>query len=296
MTTTANVLTSPAPVTPIREAYLRLKDEISQVREADLITINVDVQGIITSMRGRMGQIMAFRDRLATDLPTIDPASFDKLEDYTLATAYTHGQYRATSMPSESFQAVLLEAIEYRGILLADASALHQRGIIDGSKLGDLKGANGYKSTAFDLLTLYTLLRESWDRITGRTALTLDELERAGIVADELMLAAGIRESGPQMMTTVILNRQRAFTLFAQSYDQVRRCIQFMRWNEGDADDIAPSLYAGRRRKSGSELNPEEPAPAEATPAPAVVPTAKVADKVENHVAPGLPGANPFGS
>jgi hypothetical protein len=40
--------------------------------------------------------------------------------------------------------------------------------------------------------------------------------------------------------------KQRTFTLLATRYDQVRRAMSFLRWNEGDFEELAPSLYIGR--------------------------------------------------
>jgi len=40
------------------------------------------------------------------------------------------------------------------------------------------------------------------------------------------------------------------------AYDHVRRIISFLRWNEDDVDQIAPSLYAGRTtgRRKGTDV------------------------------------------
>jgi hypothetical protein len=54
--------------------------------------------------------------------------------------------------------------------------------------------------------------------------------------------------------------RQRLFTLFVTAWDQVRRALGFLRWNEDDVDDIAPSLYAGRARRK-TDVPPEPPEP-----------------------------------
>lgn len=43
--------------------------------------------------------------------------------------------------------------------------------------------------------------------------------------------------------------RQRAFTLFANAYDQCRRAATYLRWNEGDADELVASLHGGRTRR-----------------------------------------------
>jgi len=44
--------------------------------------------------------------------------------------------------------------------------------------------------------------------------------------------------------------RNRVFTLLTRRYDQVRRAVVFLRWDEGDADRIVPSLYKKHRGSS----------------------------------------------
>ncbi|WP_200850180.1 hypothetical protein, partial [Klebsiella pneumoniae] len=43
--------------------------------------------------------------------------------------------------------------------------------------------------------------------------------------------------------------RRRAYSVFVQTYDEVRRAMTYVRWEEDDVDEIVPSLYAGRSRK-----------------------------------------------
>jgi hypothetical protein len=59
--------------------------------------------------------------------------------------------------------------------------------------------------------------------------------------------------------------------LLAQVYDQCRRAVFFLRWNEGDADAIAPSLYTKRPRRAASlapEVQQPEPEPANGVATP----------------------------
>ncbi|MBI5479925.1 MAG: hypothetical protein HY906_13755 [Deltaproteobacteria bacterium] len=37
--------------------------------------------------------------------------------------------------------------------------------------------------------------------------------------------------------------RDRAFTLLVNAYDTFQRAVTYLRWNEGDAGTIAPSLF-----------------------------------------------------
>ena len=43
--------------------------------------------------------------------------------------------------------------------------------------------------------------------------------------------------------------RSRAFTRFIVAYTEVRRAVAYLRAHEGDAESIAPRLYAGRPHK-----------------------------------------------
>src|SRR5262249_14133252 len=100
-------------------------------------------------------------------------------------------------------------------------------------------------------------------------------LDQARDIGEKLLAAVGAKEQGPALVAAQALQRQRNFTLFANAYDQVRRAISYLRWNEDDVDDIAPSLYAGRgtgRKKPESVQPAPTPAPNPApTPAPAPV-------------------------
>lgn len=234
---------------PIREAFLRLQDEIAAVKDTELIHINLDIPSLVTATRGRLAGLLVFREPSQREFRTADLSAFDKLEDYALATAYAHSQYRLRSTAPEDLPKLQAQAVEYRDTLYLDACTLHHHHLIDGETLGKVKRSTGYRDTAFELLTLYALLREHWEAIEGKTALTLEEIERAGMVADQLMVALGDKASGQRELDSAILVRRRAYTLLVRAYSQVRRCIQFLRWEEGDFDQIAPSLYAGRCKR-----------------------------------------------
>jgi hypothetical protein len=118
----------------------------------------------------------------------------------------------------------------------------------------------------------------------------MDELNRAQNLGVELNIDIGQRNQAPAAVATVALERQQAFTLFVRAYDQIRRGVSYLRWDEDDVDTIAPSIYAGRKHKSSTDAKTKpavEPAALKAkTGAPVVEPATKPAV--------GLPGADPF--
>ncbi|HEY1532657.1 MAG TPA: hypothetical protein VGF76_01520 [Polyangiaceae bacterium] len=289
---------------PYPEAFQQALLAAQAVPEDELITINIDLPTAVTTAVGTLPQILALRDRVVAELPKFDISHFDLLKTYTLAAAHAHSLYAAASAPPAALVALNTAGLTLRDTLYSDAVALVNRGLISGEKLGDFKSNVGYKNLAFDLMGLVALLRGNWDKIKSKTALTSDELDQAERLGGQLVDAVGAREQAPAAVLEVSLQRQRNFTLFANSYGQARRAISYLRWDEQDVDTIAPSLYAGRNTtKKKDTTQPTAPAPVAGTapigsaaagkaplsPAPAVA-----APVINTPVAAGLPGSSPF--
>jgi hypothetical protein len=296
-------MTDPTAVPRFRDAYERLIDEIRKVSDDDLVTINIDVPTAVTTVLGTLPEVRSLRAQIVTEIPNFDIERFDKLEAYTLALGHAHALYLAASTPSESLDELSQRVADSRELLLSDATALAQRGFVSGQRLRELKGPNGYRNVAFDLFMLVALLRESWDKIVGKTAIQPIELDQAEVLADRLLTAVAAREQAPAVVADTAENRQRAFSLFVESYDHARRAVSFLRWKHDDVDQIAPSLYAGRGNRRKVEPQP--------TAAPSTAPTAGTAGTAAvpgapntpsngsqardaNHSGVGLPESHPF--
>jgi len=194
---------------------------------------------------------------------------------------------------------LLAKVAAFRDNFASDAHALVQRGILAPESLAALKGVTGHKNIASDVLTLTTLFRTNWQRLTGRTCITLAELDEADAALDALITDLGLREQTPMTKEANAIERQQAYTLFVNAYDQIRRAISFLRWDQGDVDEIAPSLFGGKRRRAATEAEP----PAESATTPAAG-SAAAAGPVANaavaggttvaNAAVGLPGSDPF--
>jgi hypothetical protein len=260
------------------EIYAKLLPELSSLSKDELTFINVDMPSVVATVLGALPEVRALRSELER-VPDFDLATFDKLEDYATALGYTHAQYVTATQPSDDLEALSEEALGVREQLLADATALSLRGFIDGNRLKELRGANGYKNLATDLQGLAGILQESWAAVQGRSGVEMADLERAMKLGQRLLRVVGLREQGPATAAVATDIRQRAFTVLTRAWDQVRRAVMFLRWNIGDADQIAPSLYAGRgnRRKTPVETplpdtEPSVPVPSAPAAGPGAVP------------------------
>ncbi len=264
-----------------------------------------------------MPQILAQRDRVKDELPKFDLSHFDQLEQFALAAAHAHGNLLAASSPPEALLELNTKGMAMRDMLYTDAVALAGRGLISGDRIGDFKANVGYKNVTYDLIGLASLLKQNWDRISSRTGIQASELDAAEALAGQLISALSAREQTPAIVADVAVQRQRNFTLFAQAYDQVRRAISYLRWDNEDLERIAPSLYGGRvvNRKKGDDTQPgaapaagttagataNGAATATATPHPAPVAgvtAPSAASSAAKAPAPpaSLPGASPFAS
>lgn len=295
------------PRARLREAFERVLPELRALPEEAVRKINVDVPTAVATILGALPKIRAVRPQIEEQLPQHDLAEFDRLEEYTLALAYAHGAYLAASQPAHSIEEINAEAMRLREVMLADANVLIVRGIFDKTRVAEIRLGNGYRDTAFDLVALVNLYRSKWSEIEGRTGVSLAELEQAEIVADRLITAIGEREQAPVKRSVAIDDRMRAFTLCTDAYTHARHAIAYLRFNHGDANAIAPSLYLGRggRPRAQDESEDGEPEPIESDfvaldktePTPiesGISPPPTDATSAAAEVPVGFPGGSPF--
>ncbi|WP_437747018.1 hypothetical protein WMF39_19545 [Sorangium sp. So ce1504] len=242
-------------------------------------------------MLGVLPGLLALRSAIAERLPTHELASLDRLEAYALAAWYAHLAWLSSGGAENALKPLLAEAAPLRENLLSDAEALARRGLLDADTVAEIRAGQGYIDTANDLVALSALFTASWSEVAGRTAATEEEVRRAGEIGPQILAALGVREHGKGPGPTEAADRRaRAFSLLVHAYDQTRRAVTYLRWDEGDADAIAPSLYKGRTGRAASSSDaaaaPADEAPAAPT-APAPTGTAAPTDTA----APSGPGA-----
>ncbi len=273
------------------ESYNKVIGEIRAVPDAELAEHNVSINGSVTTILGALPEIVALRPEIAK-LPQIDQKLVDGLGDYARAAGEANSRYAIAMGPESDLQDLYEAAMREREVLRSDASALATRGIIDPARLSAFKGLTGFKNVAFELIDWANLMHEVWPTIEGKTALTQAEIEHAKDVGEKLVVAAGLREQGPAMVQDVARVRDQAFTLMMRAYDEVRRAVTFLRWKQGDADTIAPSLYAGR---GGRGKATKADATTDTAPTAPAAPT-NGANNAPVATAPGMPGGSPLAS
>lgn len=247
-------------------ALARVTPDANALRSEQLQPVNLDLAQAYTTVLGALAGILYLRPRLAR-LPEFELASLDKLHDFALALLYVHASYLHTQVPASSLAPLAQECSARLDVLLRSAAAAVDYGLLPAEELGTYRKANGYRPLALDVIALVRVLTAHAPRLQGRTAFTREDLDAAERCGNKLLEAVAERERLEQSAPALSDLRQRVFTLFASAWDDVRRGVTYLRWKEGDADKLAPSLYAGRNYRSRDA----SAAPTAASPAAPVV-------------------------
>ncbi len=254
-------------------AYDRVLPALKALPAEKVRRLIVNVPSAVALLLTAYARIAPMRAQLVQALPQFDATQLDKLQDYALALRDADVLYAAEPASPAELATVAEEAIDTRGRLSADVDALTLRGLLDATQLDKCTNSPAHKDVAKDLLILVAVLHINFATIQGHCGVTEPELDRAAKVAGRLLRLVGERDNGPITTQQSSDLRDRAFTICDNAYDEVRRALHWVRWEEDDADTIAPSLYAGRKRRPSAEDAIAAPAtPATQAPAPSAQP------------------------
>jgi hypothetical protein len=269
----------------LHAAYLAFSERIAMVDRDDPLATGVDTLTAAKIIYGALPAIMKHREEAAR-LPDFDVKVFDDLEGAVQAALFTQYEYQSLSRPPEPIHELLEKSRLMLGRLRVAADALLDSRIFDSGFDGQLNGGVGHAQLAADLSVMARLFEREWTRARGKTAITEEEWQEALRLGDALLRAVATRDQQSNARAEMAELRQKAKVHVTLAYDAVRRAIEFLRWNKGDAAAIVPSLFAGRtlRKPKEDELVDTQPS----GPPPIVIPVTPVPP-----ITPAEPDATP---
>lgn len=279
-----NVALVPSPATAIPPVHnpanepesslaaQRVAADMELVVGGETEAINIDSVWLVTFVLASTTRLATYQHAIAA-LPGIDATRIGKLRDYTLALAYWQGRTQSSAVHTPELAAMVARAVEIRDRTLGDLKSLANHGLIAASQLEKFVGSPAHRKLGLDLVSMAGLVHTEWPRIGGKTLITLEAMDEAATLGERILQAAGERDAATTVEASQAQKqRDKAYTLVVRTYAQARRAITFLRFDEGDAEVILPSLYAGRGgRKRGDEAT-ASPTDRDATPAaPSVI-------------------------
>jgi hypothetical protein len=266
----------PAIPAEAAKAFAEVEPLLATLSPKELAPINTDIPRAVSIAVGAFPHIVALRAD-AAKLPLFEITNVDRLGTYALAAWYAHLLALPATLASQ-LAALLDEAKPLREAMLLSAELLAHMGYFDKNAVKAIRAGQGNLDTANDLVALAALFTSGWLQVENKSPIQWEQVEQAAQLGPRILVALGVRDQ-PGVKAPDPADpgerRARAYTLFVRAYHQCRRAVTYLRWDEGDADEIAPSLFANRGpRKVAEEAGepgasePGDAAPAE-TPAPA---------------------------
>jgi hypothetical protein len=247
---------SPRPSADVFEsAYQSLLPDMRALRHSQVMPIHVGIPGAITKALQIQPTVAKLINRIVEAAPEVDPHLPERLITHALALGHAHTLFVTVSEGVDELPSLSKEGRKLRAVLLTGAQVLIQRGLIEAGAVRRLRANRGYHTLAFDLRILAELLRP-WPASNVHLSLvSAAELERAMQLAAAILNILGRRGRLDADIADAADLRRRAFTLFARVYNETRRAVVFIRWQQCDADQLVPSLYTKRkdRRKNDTK-------------------------------------------
>ena len=176
----------------------------------------------------------------------VDAALLDQLWCLAWAVKYVAA---VVTRPKDPVRALAARCRVLRREAIQVLTPLAQRGLVGGAALRDLSSARGHLDLAVDIGRLAVVLRTHWADIENKCPFVEAEIAEMEAIGVALVKARAMRSVKLETLApSVIL--ARALTLLRHRYDALRRALQYVRFYEGDAEVIAPSLHCKRRRRA----------------------------------------------
>jgi hypothetical protein len=251
-----------SPPNAAADAFTKVEPELAALPTEEVMALPADFGAVVNAVLAAVPRILEHRDIIADQLPRHPIALIDKLETYAQAAWYAHLVHAYSSNGPEALKALVDEAQKLREGLLIAAEALAHRNILDADAVAHIRKGSGNADTAGDLTALAALFKDSWGKVSSKTAVERHEIDRAAELGPAVLVALHAKKHAGKPVDTES-QRARAFTLLAHAYDSCRQALTYLRWKEGDVDAIAPALgkkRPGRKPGGSKEAAAEEPA------------------------------------
>ncbi len=247
-------------------SYAKIKPRLAKLQPDEVIAVNVEVAAAVSIAMGAVTNLRPMREAIASELPKHPIDALDDLEDYALSFWYAHVLSENAEGGGEAPKKLMEEAGPLRESLLIAAEALAHKGLLDGKRVAEIRSGRGHADAANDLSALAEVFTQSWERVKSKTAVELHEVQRADELSTKLALAINAKETnggGAGKPADPADRLARAYTLLTRAYNDCRRAAAYIRWEQGDVDDLAPPLTRkSPSRKPGSTSKAREAAPA----------------------------------
>jgi hypothetical protein len=281
-----------------RQCFLRMESRIRAIPPQRLIQPRVDPIYASSVALGAVPRYAPLRPRMDKFAGEVDLALIDCVPELAHALSYATGDYIRLTTSGELLQDLIQEGTTLRAFLFDVKELCERQGLIQGVPLTQNPRLTGSINVSRDLTAAKRFYEECDEELLKKLPVTTAQLDRAGYIATRLLEGAGTKTATPAEIAEAERVQLQSFICLMDGYEEVRAVVKLLRRKEGDAEQIAPSVYAGRStgKRKGEEEEVTSEAPAMPAPAPAPGATSPAAPLAAAEVPVGHMGGNPFTS
>ena len=240
------------PSTPLGSALDELRRELQALAPEDVRLPRIDVDRAVELVMEAQSRVESRLDEIRAVCPSFDPASVHRIRLAALALRDANAAVKRDPDLRRRMSDLLAEARSTRRLLMKTAALAELLGEPMQPPLLEMRRRQEPRAIAEDLIQLSSGLTGVWGRVEAQVPLTRTQLDRAPVVAEALLRAL---DEGFETERESVDLRNRAFTILRDRYEEMRRVVTYVRWHEGDAKEIVPSLFTLRRRRVGSRYS-----------------------------------------
>jgi hypothetical protein len=201
-------------------------------------------------------RIIPFRAQLVA-LTGFDGSLIDRVSEYGRAAMYALKRERANGLEKSVTHPKLVEELEQAYFrFYKTAEYLVAMGLMNKQILAAARTGTSVVDRSTDLGTLALEFDAHRARLGTNVILTADEIARAAKLSREVVDSLVQRSNAESAPSEFRSDRQRAAMVFFDAWEEIRRAVHWLRWYEGDATTLAPSLFTAadrRARDDGSD-------------------------------------------
>jgi len=278
----------------------KVRGEVGMVPTDSFLPITTDPVTAANVVLATHAARMELVEDIRANAPKFPIESFDRVHTLALALLWADAYYALSARGVGRLPQLDEQAGKFESILRATAQALAAANAIDGSSLGELPNAHGYRNRIFVLSALDALFRSRWAELEGKVPFGPELLDSTLATVREMGELLAVRDRTSPTLAQAATSRQAVYTLLMQAWPAVQRVVNFVRGSNEDGDKYAPSLFvrAASEHKDKADASTQPGAPMQAFDKDGkpvlVTPTANAATASVSAIPSNLPGGSPF--
>ena len=247
-------------------AYEQCKPEFLAASRGTLSALNIDPGLAVRTMLTAVLNAAPYRESIEK-LPFCDHDLINKLEPYALGLGYANALLAWQLEGPKPTDALVEELRRTRKVLVTELELVQLRGILPEGSI-KLEGTSSYNAMVQDVRAIATVFLANWGTVGPQIGGQSQHVEDALAAADQLVAALAESNQVEAKTESSQLIRLAAWNVAYRAYRELERVIDYLRFHDGDAQLIVPSLFIRGKGKRG-ERPVDEANGGQAEPSPA---------------------------